>query len=309
MITKFCGYFRSQQELILEKLSTVLVEDEEAFPRRRAMECLTLWTTKRHPIAVRIIHSSKEVKDQSPTEGSPTCDYIQDLQLGNQSKQVGKQSVAAETTSRYGITIQRICRACQDFDWEVKLRGFEFWEAVIFHITGLKPNKESTNTRKTCDGERLNKQDADECLRVLFEMGALKIFGEALCDCDHMVCEKSLEVLGILQHITNQDNSIVEQWITTSGDFQEALGNGFGLEKFKKVLLETDLASVALSCEAADNALRSDPVSLLEDVLLAARHHEENLLDCYWCDSYLSELDVVSRLSILSTRRQEEERA
>lgn len=281
MITKFCGYFRSQQELILEKLSTVLVEDEEAFPRRRAMECLTLWTRKRHPIAVRIIRSSKGVKDQSPTKGSPTCDDIQDLQLGNQSEQVGKQSVAAETTSRYGITTQRICRACQDFDWEVKLRGFEFWEAVICHITGLKPNKESTNTRNTCDGERLNKQDVDECLRVLFEMGALKIFSEALNDCDHMVCEKSLEVLGILRHITNQDNSIVEQWITTSGDFQEALGNGFGLEKFKEVLLETDLASVALSCEAADNALRSDPVSLLEDVLLAARHHEENLLDCY----------------------------
>lgn len=245
------------------------------------MECLTLWTRKRHPIAVRIIRSSKGVKDQSPTKGSPTCDDIQDLQLGDQSKQVGKQSVAAETTSRYGIMTQRICRACQDFDWEVKLRGFEFWEAVICHITGLKPNKESTNTRNTCDGERLNKQDVDECLRVLFEMGALKIFSEALSDCDHMVCEKSLEVLGIIQHITNQDNSIVEQWIKTSGDFQEALGNGFGLEKFKEVLLETDLTSVALSCEAADNALRSDPVSLLEDVLLAARHHEENLLDCY----------------------------
>lgn len=275
------------EELILEKLSTVLVEDEEAFPRRRVLECLTLWITQRHPIAFRITRSSKEVKDQSPSEGILTSDDFQDLQVGKQSVEIGNQSVQVENqsvateTSGYEIIARRICHACQDFDWEVKLRGFELWEAVICDITGLKPKEESINTRKTCNGERLNKQDVDKCLRVLFEMGALKILSEALSDCDHMVCEKSLELFAILQQIANPDYPIVEQWIKTSWDFQEALGKGFSLERFKNVLLGTDLAAVALSCEAADNALRSDPVSLLEDVLSAAGRHEENLLDCY----------------------------
>lgn len=65
------------------------------------------------------------------------------------------------------------------------------------------------------------------------------------------------------------------------GDFQEVLGNGFGLEKFKKVLFEIDLVLVVLFCEVVDNVFRFDLVFLLEDVFLVVRYYEENFLDCY----------------------------
>lgn len=265
----------------MEKLSSILVEDDEAFPRRRAMECLTQWVTNHHPMAARILLSNKLARDQSQTEKSPKSDEVQDLTVGSQSE-------ATKTPSGFEIA-RSVCHACQDFDWEVKLRGLDFWEAVIDYFTGFKTNKESARTDKTksltgetCNGGKLRTGDVEKCFHVLFDMGALNVLSEALNDCDHMVCEKALEVLASLQHVANlEGRSTIDQCVKTSRDFQETLGNSFGLEKFKEVLQVTDLAALAESCEAADSTLRSDPVSLIEDILLAAEHHDENLLDCY----------------------------
>ena len=235
------------------------------------MECLTLWLSKRIPIAVRILRSSNAVEDQSQTERFTTSNDVQGFKVGNQSEAVEPSS---------GFEIARIvCRACQDFDWEVKLRGLEFWEAVIDYLTRF--SKEGADAGKACSDESFHERDVEECFKVLFDMGALSVLNEALSDCDHLVCEKALEVLASLQHVVNPDNSTLELCIKTSMDFQEALGKGFGFVKFKEVLLETDLSAVAQSCEAADNSLRCDPISLIEDILLAAGHHDENLLDCY----------------------------
>lgn len=274
------------QENILEKLSSVLAEDDEAFPRRRAMECFTVWITNRHPMIARILCCKKAVKDQSQTQGFPTSDEGQDLGVGNRSE-------ATKTPSGFEIA-RSVCHACRDFDWEVKLRGLEFWEAVIDYFTQFKTNKESPGTAdkaKSFSGEALVsnasndesllEEGVEKCFQVLFEMGALSVLSEALNDCDHMVCEKALEVLATLQRVAYRENSTQQRCVKTSRDFQETLGKGFGLEKFKEVLQATDIPALVQSCEAADSAIRSDPVSLIEDILLAAEHHEENLLDCY----------------------------
>lgn len=270
-------YFR--QENVLKKLLSVLVEDDEALPRRRVMECLTMWVTNRHPMTARILPPNKAVKNQSQTERFPTSDEVQDLGVGSQSEAMKAPS---------GFEIARsVCHACRDFDWEVKLRGLEFWEAVIDYFTGFKRNKLSAGTSKAKSAsdakndEGLQAGGVEKCFEVLFDMGALNVLSEALNDCDHMVCEKALEVLATLQHVSYPENSTQEQCVKTSRDFQETLGKEFGLEKFKEVLRKTDLPALVQSSEAADNALRSDPVSLIEDILLAAEHHEENLLDCY----------------------------
>lgn len=268
---------------MLEKLSSVLVDDDEAFPRRRAMECLTKWVTNRHPMMARILRPSKTVIDKSKNETFPTSNEVQDLEVASKSE-------ATKTPS--GCDIARSVRhACRDFDWEVKLRGLEFWEAVIEYFTGFKSGKISADTRKAksgsvsgelvSDASDVETYQAEKCFKVLFDTGALNVLSEALNDCDHMVCEKALEVLTSLQHVAYPRNSTQEQCVQTSTEFQETLGKEFGLEKFKEVLKATDLPALVHSCEAADNALRTDPVSLIEDIILAAGQHEENLLDCY----------------------------
>lgn len=271
------------QENILEKLSSVLLDDDEAFSRRRAMECLTVWVANRHPMISRILRCNKAVQ----TERFPTSDEVQVLE-------VGRKSEVTKTPSGYEIA-RSVRHACRDFDWEVKLRGLEFWEAVIDCFTGFKTNNRSAGITKAKTGslsgeelvsdarneESLQAGGVEKCLEVLFDMRALNVLSEALNDCDHMVCVKALEVLASLQQVAFPKNSTLEQCVKTSTDFQEKLGKELGLEKFKEVLQATDLPALVQSCEAADNALRSDPVSLIEDILLAAEHHEENLLDCY----------------------------
>ena len=271
------------QENILAKLSSILVEDDEAFARRRTIECFTLWITNRHPMIARILLSKKPAKDQSQTDGFRTSDEGQDLRVGDQSD-------AVKTPSRFEIA-SSVCHACRDFDWEVKLRGLEFWEAVIDYFTEFKASRESAgmDKAKSHSGEAVSNASNDEswqegiekCFEILFEMGALSILSEALNDCDHMVCEKALEILATLQRVAYREDSTEERCLKTSRDFQETLGKGFGLEKFKEVLQATDIPALVQSCEAADNAIRSDPVSLIEDILSAAEHHDENLLDCY----------------------------
>ena len=260
------------------------MEDDEAFPRRRAMECFTVWITNRQPMIARILHSKKPAKDESQTDGFPTSDEGQDLGVGNESE-------ATKTPSGFEIA-RSICHACRDFDWEVKLRGLEFWEVVIDYFTEFKTNRESAGTdkAKSFSGESLVsnpsndeslQEGIEECFQILFEMGALSVLSEALNDCDHMVCEKALEVLATLKRIVYREISSQELYVKTPRDFQETLGKKFVLQKFKEVLQATDIPALVQSCEAADTAIRSDPVSLIEDILSAAEHHDENLLDCY----------------------------
>ena len=270
-------WFVFWQENILQKLSSILLEDDEAFPRRRAIECFSVWITNRHPITARILRSKKATKDQSQTEGFPTVYEGQDSGIGNQSE-------ATKIPWEFDVA-PSLCHACSDFDWEVKLRGLEFWEAVIDYFTEFKANKERAGTDKaksfSGNHEGLQEENVEKCFQILFEMGALNVVSEALNDCDHMVCEKALEVLATLQRVVYHENSTQEQCVKTSQDFQETLGKGFGLEKFIEVLLATDIPALVQCCEAADNAIRSDPVSLIEDILSAAERHDENLLDCY----------------------------
>lgn len=232
----------------------------------------------------RILGSKKPSEDQSQTDGFPTSDEGQDLG-------VGKQSEATKTSSGFEIA-RSVCHACRDFDWEVKLRGLEFWEAVIDYFTEFKTNRDSAGTdkAKSFSGEALVsnasndeslQEGIEKCFQILCELGALSVLSEALNDCDHMVCEKALEVLATLQRVVYREISPLERYVKTSRDFQETLGKRFGLDKFKEVLQATDIPALVQSCEAADTAIRSDPVSLIEDILSASEHHEENLLDCY----------------------------
>ena len=63
----------------------------------------------------------------------------------------------------------------------------------------------------------------------------------------------------------------IDQCVETSCHFHESLTKDFSLEKFKTILQATDFPALT----------RSDQVSLIEDIRMAASHGDETLLDCY----------------------------
>ena len=51
--------------------------------------------------------------------------------------------------------------------------------------------------------------------------------------------------------------------------------------KSLKTFRSGDFSSLTQSTEAADSSVRSDPVSFIQDIILAASQQDENLLDCH----------------------------
>ena len=241
------------------------------------------------------LRGDENASTKTSITGTSHTEGIRSFTDARQNLSVLSQPEAMKTPSGVGIA-RIVYHACQDFDWEVKLRGLEFWKAVIGFFTGFKTEKENANicmgdansfseeALACCDDskrEYVKKAKVHQLFHVLFDMGALNILSEALNDCDHMVCEKALEILALLQGFGDPEKSNVEKCVKTASRFQESLGKGFGLEEFKSILQATDFPALTQSTEAADSAVRSDPVSLIEDILMAATQRGENLLDCY----------------------------
>ena len=292
--------FISRQESILQKFLSILENDDEAFPRRRAIECLNLWVKASHPIVEKRLQLGKpHQSDSASTVGrnfiSPPWmrTNVELLSAGELSEGIPKSddpeklrfvshSEGTKAPTKFEIA-RSVCHACKDLDWEVKLRGLEFWEAVIdsfISFQGSSREKASLRSKASVE-EEIDVENMKELFQLLFDMGALNMLNEVLNDCDVMVCEKALEVLASLQNIANPEGMYNEQSIKTSWEFQESLGKSFDCEKFKDVLRSGDFPSLTQSNEAADSLVRSDPVSFIQDIILAASHQDENLLDCY----------------------------
>ncbi|XP_068672973.1 BRCA1-associated ATM activator 1-like isoform X3 [Montipora foliosa] len=283
---------RVTEESLLEKLASVVVKDEEAFPRRNAVDCFTHWIQTRHPMAKKILHtdaSSRLNNENTPMDTiSDDGNYTETIQRSADAQNMGEFC----RVPQHSKIVQSLCHACQDFDWEVKLRGFEFWKAVTGFFSRSNAEKERVNTSETksfseesaghgCEVERAKAEVFDEVCQVLFNMGALDIMIAALNDCDHLVCEKTLEILGGLQVMSYPDNSSEEKCIKTVRQLQDRLAKDFDVGNFMNVLSVIDFPALTQSIEAADSSVRADPVSLIEDILIAASHRDENLLDCY----------------------------
>lgn len=261
----------------MKKIALVLLEDDEAFPRRRAMSCLVRWVKVQHPV-MRTILEPEEPGDQT-TPGAEDTD--------------------PSYPERRFLVAGSIYRACQDFDWEVKLLGIQFLEAVVGHflvrdgsiresidVTTLEDHKVFQTSLFT---QRLKQTSAkstvdfrEGCLRILASMGACKILLDAVSDCDHMVCEEALLLLIKLKEFCFPEESC-EYQVHTPEDFQGSLStcSKMSLDQFREILRNTNFTAALDSSTAADSTVRSDPVSFLEDILAAAGDHEENLLDCY----------------------------
>jgi len=288
---------RVTEESILEKLVSVVEKDDEAFPRRNAVECFTLWILTRHPMTKRILRAhdfSLQDHDNTPmTIISNDGNFTEGNQGFSDVRNVGELNQSLENSKVYEF-VQRLCCICQDFDWEVKLRGLEFWNAIIGYLSKSEENErvKSTATESCleessdCDSDRHRQlggmaEKFDGLCQSLFDIGALGVLIAALDDCDHLVCEKALEILDNLQFMAFPEKGSMAKSIKTLRDFQDRLGETFSSSKCVEVLRMTDFQALTQSIEAADSTVRADPVSLIEDILTAASQRDENLLDCY----------------------------
>ena len=146
MFDKWWYMFVSSQKSILGKLSSILENDDEAFPRRRAMECLTLWLKTRHPMAARILRPDKSCHpDLTDTvmdsKGSPVTGINVELSsaedAANQTlpEEVGSQSEGTKTVSGFGNNQKYTSRLSGFWTGKSNCGDLNFWEAIyrIFH--------------------------------------------------------------------------------------------------------------------------------------------------------------------------------
>lgn len=75
-----------------------------------------------------------------------------------------------------------------------------------------------------------------------------------------------LNIFSLVWKQIPKNQACIDQCVETSCDFLQSLTKDFSLEKFKIILQATDLLALTWS----------DPVSLIEDILMAASQGDEN---------------------------------
>lgn len=286
---------------VLTAICEILRDDPEAFPRRRAMESLVLWTRNKHPIIDRLMHCihTRKLKRKVTEKVSPLENLIE-----------------TGSNQEFSDAFKVISKASQDFDWEVKLLALDFWEALIEYSIlrpkMLRASSESSEvthgiehgtpktffTSENPSGHSVSNTPEDledetgvlECnsqsqltknLYFLNTVGAVRVIVDALGDCDPMVCER---VVGLLISLKGQCPLPAEFKIYSIEELKAELdgkGDELNVIEFGKIVEATDFEAVLKSLCPLDGNIRSDPVSFLEDILAAAADRKENLLDCY----------------------------
>ena len=207
---------------MLNAVCGVLSDDPEAFPRRRALENLVLWVKNKHPIIEKLISCKDSKEEQDTVEGS----------LLKQTEETG-------SSQKYSNAISTICRASQDFDWEVKLLALDFWNAVVEYL-GLPVNvgRLSSNPwepSQTVASDHLSPSFFEKDVKPTGSLSALKetkclndelertagvpeSTGLSCCDIDHKYlneCIKTLSNVGaarvILDAVGDCDHMVCEK--------------------------------------------------------------------------------------------------
>ena len=134
---------------------------------------------------------------------------------------------------------------------------------------------------------------------------------KAVIDCDSLVCEKALKVISTLkdmdarawepkktgsefQPIRNENCCISSEEqpkepeetnrpIETLEQLEDVIKTSrvLSVGTFHAILYRVDISILTTLCTAGDINVQKDPAGFLEDILVAARDHSDNLLDCY----------------------------
>lgn len=241
-------------------MMAILSQDTEGFPRRAVVQAFTSWLKGSHLITALELSLSSV------------------LSLGG-----------------------------SDFDWEVKMHTLELAEVLMEKTLTCCPYAvqnfgSSEETRFT------------QALIKFKNFGLFDLLFNSLFDCDRPVCEKACALLVKLRTLTAEtadlDNSLLvlnvcgNRWgdevqrrylnkqqakasvSVTNGVTGSDEGTDCGLHSTKdislpKILQILDLDDMQRMLTLSSDHVVNSPRSLMEDILSAAQHSEENIVDCY----------------------------
>ena len=208
---------------MLNYIVNAFKKEEESFPRRAVVDILCFWLQREHSIMLVYL------KDKFP------------------STMVSKV----------------LKKACQDFDWEVKLCALNFWEIMLNYY------HQEMEVSLSIDHSWLE----ELCLVIL----------SAITDYDQPVREKGMVLLQRIKtqyvHQFPQDDDL-----DYHGSFDDLRNFTIQIEQQKNYSLLQTLTVLNLKefeDQLQSNSSTQDPLSFLEDILSAASENQDNLLDCY----------------------------
>lgn len=247
-------------EEALVQMMAILSQDTEGFPRRAVVHAFTSWLKGSH------------------------------LTMGLESSLSSVLSLGGS-----------------DFDWEVKMLTLELAEVLMEKTLACCPYavQNSGSSEETRFMQALIK---------FKDFGLFDLLFNSLFDCDRPVCEKACALLiklrTLIAEIADLDNSILflnlcgNRWgdevqgrylnkqqakasvCVKNGATGSDEGMDCGLHCIKNISLPNILQILDLDDMQKMLTLSSDhvvnsPRSLMEDILSAAQHSEENIVDCY----------------------------
>ncbi|XP_007904267.1 BRCA1-associated ATM activator 1 isoform X2 [Callorhinchus milii] len=232
------------QETILSRLLEILKQDSEGFPRRAVVKVFAEWA--KH------------------------CDVLSGQELEN--------SISVVLMAGSG-----------DLDWEVKVHSLEVAEAFIDQaVAKLSPCPYTALLTR-------NPQSAEvrSFLQNLCDVGIFSVLFNALWDCDRPAAQKACEILIKLKKIISSGNR------ADGKEVHEILnGHSLGRESFSswlsdhglnlqngthvlEVIIALDLEFQHRQLDCSSDHIESSLRSLLQDILAAASHSDEDGADCY----------------------------
>lgn len=164
--------------------------------------------------------------------------------------------------------IFRIMRkAWMNFDWEVKLKGILCWAKIL---------------RNGAKGEEIDSDDVrNQCLELAFANGGTSILVKSINDCDQLVRDASLKTIkSIHDHFNTKARDEKDLPITSCHDIEGELRFD-SVDHFLRFVDTIDFEQLDESVKLADDRVVNNPLSLLNDIIAAAKHDCDNLLDCY----------------------------
>lgn len=286
----------------------VLESESEAFPRRSVVDCLIKWSRDQHPIVCAI--------SPKPDKMSEICEP----KLSSSTGPAELENTDSEIRSVFSDIIRYAFKDF-DWEVKIRgLQLVESIIQNFSDFRNRTQDENSSNKSshsQDCQLQNLPDNHCYNLMVLLVDLGAAGPLLEAVIDCDSLVCEKALKVISTLKGVVhseltdtrisgsnktgsefqpikneNVSGSLKEepneskennQPIVTPEELQDVIETSkvFSVETFNALLYRLDVSSLTTLCTAIDIGIQKDPVGFLDDILVAARNHDDNLLDCY----------------------------
>ena len=232
------------------KLFHLFEEDDEAFPKRSIIDAIYRWIDLTQLRRYLLDNIAFARIDQMVTYESKVWDFI----------------------------LKVLKKAPLNFDWEVKMKGILCWEKIL--KIGSEGDQALDGEELECDKDAFRR--GIKCLGIVCAQQGSRILVQALNDCDKLVCDAALKTLTWIKNncIAEQHNKHAAD-ITSCFDIKMCDIDFSSSDSFLIFLKRIDFEELARSMRLADDKVVNNPISLLNDIIAAAQHNDDNLLDCY----------------------------